>query len=60
MVHQLLLRQIETLNALAAAPNAQSFAAAREVFEALERVLVSHLGYEEEQIGDALGYFDIF
>ena len=24
------------------------------------RVLLSHLGYEEEEIGDAIGYFGIF
>jgi hypothetical protein len=60
VVHELLVRQIDTLNALAAAPTAAAFADAREVYETLERVLASHLGYEEEQIGDALGYFDIF
>ena len=30
-----------------------------EVFVALERVLLSHLGYEEDQIGDALGYYGL-
>jgi len=59
VVHQLLLRQIDALNALVEAPGPENFAAAREVFEALERVLLSHLGYEEDQIGDALGYFEI-
>lgn len=60
VVHELLLRQIDALNALAGAPSATTFADAREVFEALERVLLSHLGYEEEQIGDAIGYFGIY
>ena len=60
VVHALLERQIEALNALAGSPTAENFADAREVFEALERVLLSHLGYEEEQIGDALGYYEIF
>jgi hemerythrin-like domain-containing protein len=59
VVHELLLRQIDTLNALVTAPSTETFAEARAVYEALERVLVSHLGYEEEQIGDALGYFGI-
>jgi len=59
VVHELLLRQIDALNALASAPSAETFADAREVYEALERVLASHLGYEEEQIGDALGYFGV-
>lgn len=60
VVHELLERQIEALNALVTEPTAENFDAARAVYEALARVLASHLGYEEEQIGDALGYFDIF
>ena len=59
VVHQLLERQIETLNAMVADPSAERFAAAVEVFEALERVLLSHLGYEEDQIGEALGYYGL-
>jgi hypothetical protein len=31
----------------------------RTIYEALERVLLSHLGYEEDQIGDALGYYGV-
>lgn len=60
VVHNLLLRLIAALNALAADPTHEQFAVTLEVYEALERVLVSHLGYEEDQIGDALGYFEIF
>ena len=60
VVHSLLERQIDTLNALVRDPGADTFAEARTVFESLERVLLSHLGYEEEQIGDALGYYDLF
>lgn len=60
VVHELLLRQIDALNAMVTTPGAETFADAREVFGALERVLLSHLGYEEEQIGDALGFFEIF
>ncbi len=59
VVHDLLERQIETLNVLVTEPSAEHFADAVEVYEALERVLASHLGYEEEQIGDALGYYGL-
>ncbi len=59
VVHALLERQIATLNALAAEPTPENFAAAREVFAALKDVLLSHLGYEEDQIGDALGYYGV-
>lgn len=59
VVHQLLEKLIDALIALADAPSRQRFEDAVTVFRALERVLLSHLGYEEDAIGDALGYFDI-
>ncbi|HEV7276851.1 MAG TPA: hemerythrin domain-containing protein [Devosiaceae bacterium] len=59
VVHELLVRLVGALNALAAEPGPAKFAAAREVYEALERVLLSHLGYEEDEIGDALGYYNL-
>src|SRR3569623_2106027 len=59
VVHELLERQIATLNQMVTEPSAEHFAVAVEVYEALERVLSSHLGYEEAQIGDALGYYGL-
>ena len=59
VVHELLVRQIDALNALAREPSTSRFEDAKEVYDALGRVLLSHLGYEEEEIGDALGYFGI-
>jgi predicted glycoside hydrolase/deacetylase ChbG (UPF0249 family) len=59
VVHQLLERLIEALNDLAAEPTHARFEDARTIYSALERVLLSHLGYEEEAMGDALGYFGI-
>lgn len=59
VVHALLVKLIDALNALVREPNADNFAAARSVNDTLERVLLSHLGYEEDEIGDALGYFQI-
>lgn len=59
VVHELLERQMAALEELAREPTAGKFDAARTVFEALERVLLSHLGYEEDQIGDALGYYNV-
>jgi hemerythrin-like domain-containing protein len=60
VVHQLLVRQMGAIEALAAAPTREKFDAAVAIYDALERVLLSHLGYEEEEIGDAIGYFGIF
>jgi hypothetical protein len=59
VVHELLVRLVDALNTLAGTPNPDNFEAAREIYHALERVLLSHLGYEEDSIGDALGYFKI-
>jgi hemerythrin-like domain-containing protein len=59
VVHELLERLVDALNALAAEPSETRFHDARELYHALERVLLSHLGWEEEAMGDALGYFEI-
>jgi hemerythrin-like domain-containing protein len=59
VVHEVLLRLIGALEALATIPTRQNFEATTVVYDALERVLLSHLGYEEEEIGDALGYFNV-
>lgn len=60
VVHELLVRLIDALGELAADPGPTRFADTLEIYHALERVLLSHLGYEEDAIGDALGYFDVF
>ena len=59
VVHELLVRLVASLNTLAGAPNPDNFEDTKQVYHALERVLLSHLGYEEDAIGDALGYFEI-
>jgi hemerythrin-like domain-containing protein len=59
VVHELLLRLIDRLQELAAEPTQVRFEKAREVYVAMDRVLLSHLGYEERAMGDALGYFGI-
>lgn len=59
VVHELLIRLIDALNALAAEPTPARFEDTKILYHALERVLLSHLGYEEDAMGDALGYFGI-
>ena len=58
-MHELLERLIDALNAMVTEPTPERFADTRTVYQALERVLLSHLGYEEDAMGDALGYFGI-
>ncbi len=60
VVHELLIRLIGALQELVRSPTREQFDTAVTIYEALERVLLSHLGYEEEEIGDAIGYFGIF
>ena len=59
VVHELLERLVQALNALAAEPSPTRFEDTKEVYQSLERVLLSHLGWEEDAMGDALGYFGI-
>jgi hypothetical protein len=59
VVHELLVRLVTALGDLATEPGQERFDDTVEIYKALERVLLSHLGYEEEAIGDALGYFGI-
>jgi len=59
VVHELLERLVDALNAMVSEPTPQRFEEAKTVYHALERVLLSHLGYEEDAMGDALGYFGI-
>jgi len=60
VVHELLVRLITALGTLASQPCPKHFDDAVTIYRALERVLLSHLGYEEDAIGDALGYFHLF
>lgn len=59
VIHEVLTRLVAALEDLARDPTRARFEEARDVYSVLERVLLSHLGYEERAIGDALGYFRI-
>lgn len=59
IVHELLVRLIGAINELITAPGPDNFATVRELYDALEKVLLSHFGYEEDSIGDALGYYEV-
>ena len=58
-VHALIERLAETARAAIAAPKPETLAALREVYDALERVILSHFGYEERELDTALGYFGV-
>jgi hypothetical protein len=41
------------------APGPETFAALKAAFLALDRVVRSHFGYEQEELEEALGYFAV-
>ena len=58
-VHALIERLVDTANAAIATPTPETLAALTETYDALERVILSHFGYEETQLETALGYFGV-
>ncbi len=59
VVHALIERMEEAAGDAIRAPGADTFARLRDAFETLERVVVSHFGYEQEELEEALGYYGI-
>jgi hypothetical protein len=59
IVHDYIGRMEEAAVALMNDPGPENFAALRERFETLERFVISHFGYEQEELEEALGYYDI-
>lgn len=59
IVHTLLTRLMSSLHALMASPTSENFATSTQLYEALDRVLLSHFGYEETELRDALGFYNI-
>ena len=59
IVHALLMRLVDELNALLQAPSEAAFDAAVATYDKLQTLLLSHFAYEERSIGPALGRFGI-
>lgn len=57
-VHALLERIRETLQAIALSPTRARVLALAEIYAVFERVVVSHFGYEERELEEAIGYYD--
>lgn len=61
--HLLIHALIEKLEACAGAamhiPTAQNFDELKDVFDILESVVHSHFGYEQEELEEALGFFEV-
>ena len=59
IVHALLEELAVNVEAIGQSPGPESFAQAKATFATLYRVVLSHFGYEEESIEDALGYYNL-
>lgn len=59
IVHELLVRLQDATRQFAQEPRAEKLAVLREVYDALERVVISHFGYEERELEEALGFYGI-
>lgn len=59
IVHALLVRLSEVSEQLINDPNENQFNKVVEVHEALEKLLLSHFGYEENEAGTALGFYKV-
>jgi len=59
IVHALLVRLADVSAYLIEQPSEKQFNLVVEVHEALEKLLLSHFGYEENEAGAALGFYDV-
>ncbi len=57
VIHELLVRLGAAGDALAASPNELHFEKAFDVFFTLRRAVVSHFGYEETELAEAIGMY---
>lgn len=59
IVHELLVRLQEATRRFAQMPGGEALGSLRRVYDALERVVISHFGYEERELEEALGFYGI-
>lgn len=59
IVHELLVDLDRHVRAIARDPSSKTFAAAKRTFELLYKFVRSHFGYEEGELEEALGFFEV-
>ncbi len=57
-VHGLIERIRDIVRSVAVDPTVERVLALKEVYEVFERVVVSHFGYEERELEEAIGYYN--
>ena len=59
IIHKLLEMLQERSVAIISDPNSENFAQLKQVFEVLEEVVTSHFGYEQGELEEAIGYWNV-
>lgn len=59
VIHELLVRMESAAAALIAAPGSAAASALRTDFNTLEAFVISHFGYEQTELEEALGYYGV-
>lgn len=59
IIHGYIETMEEAASAVMNAPGPETFATLRKAFETLEKFVISHFGYEQEELEDALGFYNV-
>jgi iron-sulfur cluster repair protein YtfE (RIC family) len=59
VIHQLLETLANNVGDLWSDPNATNFARTRDTFEVLDKAIRSHFGYEQTELQEAIGYYNV-
>ena len=59
VIHDYIVRMEEAAINVMNAPGPETFATLREAFATLEAFVISHFGYEEKELEEALGFYDV-
>lgn len=59
VIHDLIMRMEDAAAGAVDTPGPETFATLRKAFEALEKYVLSHFGYEQEELEEALGYYEV-
>jgi hypothetical protein len=59
IIHRLLEHLEERAMAIISDPGGENFVRLKEIFELLEKVVKSHFGYEQAELEEAIGYWNV-
>ena len=59
IIHHYLLELVQGVTALMSKQSSETFAAVKDTFLALERIIKSHFNYEETELETAIGFYNV-